>query len=129
MLDGGGLGLKNPELDNNDATEEATATGRPRGAKNYSHKELKLLVSCVKEFAPITSQDFAAVAEVYNRLAEEQEFSTRSAAPLRQRFEKVRETYMYPLSTSNGLSSCKKRSQMALTPRPRSFMRQQSQLR
>ena len=78
MLDGGGLGLKNPELDNNDATEEATATGCPRGAKNYSHKELKLLVSCVKEFAPITSQDFAAVAEVYNHLAEEQEFSTRS---------------------------------------------------
>ena len=70
-------------------------TGRPRGAKNYSHGELELLVACMKEIAPITSQDFAAVAELYNRLANEKGFTTRGAAPLRQRFEKVRETHVH----------------------------------
>ncbi|KAF9789251.1 hypothetical protein BJ322DRAFT_1017954 [Thelephora terrestris] len=92
-LDDAGLGLKKQqELENEDDAEEAMVTGRPRGAKNYSHGELELLVACMKEIAPITSQDFAAVAELYNRLANEKGFTTRGAAPLRQRFEKLQKT-------------------------------------
>lgn len=72
-----------------------TVTGRPKGAKNYTYDELKLLISCVKEFAPVTSQDFKAVSQVYNRLATDKGFTGRGAAPLRQRFEKVRKTHIY----------------------------------
>jgi hypothetical protein len=82
-------------LENEDDAEEAMVTGRLRGAKNYSHGELELLVACMKEIAPITSQDFAAVAELYNCLANEKGFTTCGAAPLRQRFEKVRETHVH----------------------------------
>lgn len=90
-LDEAGLGLRKGRqvLDDEDKTKETTAAGRPKGAKNYSLDELELLVSCVKEFIPITSQDFGAVADLYNRLGREKEYSPRTPGPLRQRFEKV----------------------------------------
>lgn len=69
---------------------EMAGTGRAKGAKNYSNGELKLLVACFREIKPICAQDYARVENLYNRIAKEKGWVSRSDRPLRQRFEKVR---------------------------------------
>jgi len=73
-----------------DTAGETTVTGRPRGAKNYSASELKVLTSCVEEVLPIGSQGFGEVVNLYNRVAEERGWAHRSEKPLRQRWDKVK---------------------------------------
>lgn len=73
---------------------DTPATGRQRGAKNYTNTELKLLISCVKESARIP-QGFAGAAKLYNRISDEKGLGHRGEKALSQRWEKVKETCSY----------------------------------
>ena len=84
---------KKQESDGEDVVEEtmkeAAGAGRQKGAKNYSHSEQKLLISCVCEIGLLSPKDFVEVCTLYNRVAADKKWSLRSQVPLHQRFEKV----------------------------------------
>ena len=85
-LDGPPPGLGNQQ-GANEPGEEA-ATGRQRGAKNYTNDELRLLITCVEHSVGIPN-GFKGAAGVYNRIAGENGWATRGVNPLSQRWEKV----------------------------------------
>lgn len=95
------------ESGNEDAVGDTPATGRQRGAKNYSPAELKLLVACVRAAVPIGSDGFAEAAKLYNRIAAERDWAERGEKLLRQRWEKVKnKSRTYPtLPISDSLRS------------------------
>ena len=84
------MGLQEADGPENEGTTgETTAASRARGVKNYSASELKLLTSCVEQVAPIGSQGFGGVKDLYNYAAKDRNWVIQGEKPLHQQWDKV----------------------------------------
>ena len=69
--------------------DDTPATGRQRGAKNYTNAELTLLNKCMAAAAPIGPQEITAALATYSRIAKDKGWVARGEKALRQKWDKV----------------------------------------